>query len=60
LLIWESNDKAFAVIMQPEIMPDYLGTKKGANAPFYVLIKVFKQKNFLRSHKSDWRLDYEN
>lgn len=46
--------------MQPEIMPYYLGTKKGANAPFYVLIKAFKQKNFLRSHKSDWRLDYEN
>jgi hypothetical protein len=46
--------------MQPEIIPGYLGTKKGANAPFHALIKVFKQKNFLRSHKSGWHLDYEN
>ncbi len=60
MLIWESNDKGFIVIMQPESAQANLGTKKGANAPFNTLINVFKQKNFLRIRRSGWHLDYEN
>lgn len=44
--------------MQPEKKCTNYGTKKGALAPFHLLIKVFKQKNFRRIRMSGLRLDY--